>query len=331
MDRQDIKGSQGFTIVELMIAMLLGLVLSGVMIALFVENRQGFNTSETVMRMQDDARHAIRELANDLSMAGFWADLMVPGAISRDANLAVVTDCGPAGVGWVYRPVTPGTDESRALTAIDNATGAAVNASHSCIAAGEVQAGSDVIAIQRVAGARSAAAVNNSVYLRTNGTLGLLYREPEAAPAAIPAPFTDWEYRPRIYYVRNFAFTAGDGIPTLCRKVLRYGSTPTMAGRRYECLAQGVESLQVEFGLDSDNDGEPNVYVTNATTAQMQSVVAARPLLIRGTNRDIQYRNDKTYQISNAPALTPADDFHRRVFSVTVGLHNLASLQKLGS
>lgn len=334
MDRQDFKAAQGFTIVELMIAMMLGLMLAGAMVAVFVDSRQSYNTSETVMRMQDDARQALRELSTDLTMAGFWAELLVPTDITPDANLAVATDCGPAGVPWVYRAVVPGTSQSLALTAIDNATGAAVNASHSCIAASEVEVGSDVIAIKRVAGTSSAATSNNTVYLRTNGTLGMLYRKPEAAPAAIPAPFWDWEYRPRIYYIRNFAFAAGDGIPTLCRKVLRYSSAPpTMAGAgATECLAQGVESLQIEFGLDSDADGEPNVYVTGVTTAQMQTVVAARLfLLLRGTDRDIQYRNEKTYRISNAPALTPADDFHRRVFSVTVGLRNLTSLQKFGS
>jgi len=348
MDRQNFKAAQGFTIVELMIAMLLGLMLSGAMVAVFVDSRQSYNTSETVMRMQDDARQALRELSTDLTMAGFWAELMLPVDITPDANLAVAAngDCGPAGVPWVYRAIVPGTSQSLALTAIDNATGAAVNAGHSCIAASQVQAGSDVIAIKRVAGTNSSCpaicpapfdnTVDNAVYLRTNGTLGLLYRKPEAAAAAVPAPFWDWEYRPRIYYVRNFARVAGDGIPTLCRKVLLYRTTPPtmdpLVPGTTECLAQGVESLQIEFGLDSDGDGEPNVYVTGATIAQMQTVVAARLfLLLRGTDRDIQYRNDKTYQISNAPALTPADDFHRRVFSVTVGLRNLASLRKFGS
>jgi len=343
MDRQNFKAAQGFTIVELMIAMLLGLMLAGAMVAVFVDSRQSYNTSETVMRMQDDARQALDELSADLTMAGFWAELMLPVDITPDANLALLpvatTDCGPAGVPWMYRAIVPGTSQSLALTAIDNATGAAVNASHSCIAASEVQAGSDVIAIKRVAGGSSSdcdatKTATNTVYLRTNGTLGLLYKKPEAAAAAVPAPCWDWEYRPRIYYVRNFA-EVGDGIPTLCRKVLRFtgpSPIPSMQGLgATECIARGVESLQVEFGLDTDSDGEPNVFVTGPTIAQMQTVVAARLfLLLRGTDPDIQYRNDKTYQISNAPALTPADDFHRRVFSVTVGLRNLTSLRKFG-
>ena len=332
MDRRYARAETGFTIVELMISMALGLLLAGAIITVFVENRRGFDRDETVMRMQDDARQAVRELANDLSMAGFWADLVLPGAIIQDGSLSVATDCGPAGVpNWIYQTVTPGTSESLAVTSVDNATGAAASGSHSCIPAGEVVAGTDVIAVKRVAGARALAAAPDSVYLRTNGTLGLLYREPEAVPPAvtIPVPFSEWEYRPSIYYVRNFAIAAGDGIPTLCRKVLQYGGAPTMVT---ECLAQGIENLQVEFGLDGDGDGEPNVYVENPTLGQMQSAVSARIyVLVRSAEADRRYTNPKTYEISNAPVYTPADNFYRRVYSITIGLRNLSSLQRLRS
>lgn len=328
MNQQFNKFSRGFTLVELMVALVLGLLLGGAIITIFIENRRGFDRDETLMRMQDDARQAIREIANDLSMAGFWADLVLPGAIVQDASLNVATDCGPAGVpNWIYQTVTPGTDISEAVTTVDNSTAVAANASYSCIAAAEIRPGTDVIAVKRVAGARAPAAVNaNTVYMRTNGTLGLLYREPEAAPpgVSIPAPFSEWEYRPSIYYIRSFAVTDGDGIPTLCRKVLQYGGAPTMVT---ECLAQGIEDLQVEFGIDTDGDGEPNSYVAAPTIDQLQSAVTARVfVLARSSRADLRYDNSKTYQISNAPAYTPNDNFYRRAFSITVELNNVASL-----
>ena len=333
MDWRFANASKGFTIIELMVAMLLGLLLGGAIVTVFVQNRHGFDRDESIVRMQDDARQTVRELTNDLSMAGFLADLILPGAVTEDGSLAVATDCGPAGVpNWIFHTVTPGTNDSQALTGVDNATGATANAAFSCIAAAEIVPGTDVIAVKRVAGARLVgAAVANTVYLRTNGTLGLLYQEPADAPPAItvPAPFSEWEYRPSIYYVRNFATTAGDGIPTLCRKVLQYGGVTTMVT---ECVAQGIENLQVEYGLDPDGDGEPNVFLASPTFAQMQTAVAARVyVLARSADRDIQYTNQKTYQLSNAPVYTPADNFYRRVFSVTVGLRNLANLRRLRS
>lgn len=326
------RTARGFTLVELMISMLLGLLLAAAVVSVYVYNRYSFNQGESVLRMQDDARQAVRELVNDLGMAGYWADLILPGAVTPDASLAVGTDCGPAGApNWIYQTVNAATGESLAITTVDNATAATATASFSCIDGGELVPGTDIVAVKRVAGAEAAAITADTVYLRTNGTLGLLYREPEAAPPAVsvPAPFSEWEYRPSVYYVRNFGVTPGDGIPTLCRKVLQFGAPPTVTT---ECLAHGIENLQAEFGLDTDADGEPNVYVSNPTLAQLQTAVTARLyVLARSAEPDLQYTNGKTYTIGNAPAYTPADNFYRRVYSVTVGLHNLISLRRLRS
>lgn len=321
----------GITLVELMIAMTLGLILTGGVITLFTFNRHSFDRDSMVMRMQDDARQAMREVVNDLSMAGYWADLVLPAAITPDASLAVATDCGPAGVpNWIYQIVTPGTGDHEAIVSVDNSTAATVTAAFSCLGA-EVVPGTDVIAVKRLAGTRAPAVLaTNTVYLRTNGTVGLLFREPANIPPAIPvpAPFTDWEYRPSIYYVRNFAINAGDGIPTLCRKVLQYGGMPTVVT---ECLAQGVEDFQVEFGLDTDGDGDPNVFVPNPTPIEMQTAVAAQLfVLARSIDMDRKYLNDKTYTISNAPAFQPNDNYYRRVYSVTIGLPNLRTLRVMG-
>ena len=48
------------TMVELMIAVLLASVLAGAIITVFVNNSHSFNQDENVLRMQDDARFALR-------------------------------------------------------------------------------------------------------------------------------------------------------------------------------------------------------------------------------------------------------------------------------
>ncbi len=327
----DTRTQNGFSLVELMIAMTLGLVLAAGLITIFVNNRHSFDRDEVILNMQDDARQAIRELVNDLTMAGLWADLVLPASVVPDGSLVVGTDCGPAAaVDWIYQAVTPGTTQSESLSTVDNATVASANASFSCIGA-DIVPGTDIVAIKRVTGARAPMVLtDDTVYLRTNGTVGLLFQEPAGLPPAVPvpAPFTTWEYRPSIYYIRNFAIIAGDGVPTLCRKVLEYSSPPSMVT---ECLAQGVEDLQLEFGLDTNGDGTPNVYVPNPTPAQMQTAVSAKIyVLARSTQPDIKYTNAKSYSISNAPLYEPNDNFYRRVFSIVVGLRNVKSLRILG-
>ena len=126
----------GLTLVELMIAMTLGVIMAGGVVTLFTFNRHSFNRDEMILRMQDDARQGLRELINDLSMAGYWADLMLPATVTPDTSLAVGTDCGPAGVvNWIYQAVTPGTGENESLMTVDNATAGTASASFSCLGA----------------------------------------------------------------------------------------------------------------------------------------------------------------------------------------------------
>ena len=102
-------------------------------------------------------------------------------------------------------------------------------------------------------------AAAGQVYLRTNGTVGLLFKEPASAapPVVVAPPLADWEYRPSIYFIRNYSNAPGDGIPALCKKVLT-GVGPSMTS---ECIAAGIEDLQIEYGIDLNDDGNPNVFL----------------------------------------------------------------------
>ena len=239
MIKHTLKTQAGFSIVELMVALGLSMTLGVAVVSVFVNNSYSFNQDENVARMQDDARHALREIAFEISMAGHYADLHVPSTVTPDATLAIGADCGPAGeINWMYRTVEAGTGNSMSVTALDNATNAAAVAAHTCFLPGELLEGTDIVVIRRVAGAEAGALRPGGVYLRTNGTVGLLYRAPvPAAPTVVVAvPRADWEFRPSIYYIRQFANTPGDGIPTLCRKSLR-GAGPSI---QTECLATGI-------------------------------------------------------------------------------------------
>jgi type IV pilus assembly protein PilW len=328
--QKPINSQRGLSLIELMIAMTLAMVLSAAVITVFANNRHGYNQGENVQRMQDDARHALREITFELSMAGHYGDLLIPGSVTADGGLTLTKDCGPVGAPeWMYQTMQPGTDQFLSVVALDNATPATAAANFSCISGSEFQTGTDVVSIKRVAGKRAGALTSGQVYLRTNGTVGLLYQEPlTGAPTVpVPAPNAAWEYRPSIYFIRTYANNPGDGIPTLCKKVLR-GASP---GMTTECLATGIEDLQIEYGIDTTDDGFANVYMPNPTLANLQSVVSARvSLLARTTDIDTRFANDKTFNLSNAQPYTPNDSFHRRVVTTTVSIQNIRSLNAMG-
>lgn len=311
--------------IELMLAMLIGLVLMLAMVSLFTQNRASFKQNERIARMQEDARFALNEMSRDLTMTNFFGEMIDTSLAVQDGSLAVTTDCGPAATpSWIY-------EVGSYLTQVDNATGATAAAQFGCVNAGEVVAGSDLIGVKRTAGNTTATLANNTVYLKSNGVVGLLLKHPENSPPAapVPAPFDHWEYTPTIYYVRNFFQVAADQIPTLCRKFLdTTGAVPTVTD---DCLAPGIEDMQIEFGLDTDANGTADRYVNAPTAAQLGQVMSVKIyLLARSIEADQHYTNDKTFQLSNKPAYKPDDNFYRRVYSTTVLLRNIKNLRNLG-
>lgn len=316
----------GLTLIELMIAMTLGLVLIGGAITLFAQVKRSYSENERILRMQDDARFALGELARDLASVSFWAEVGDRGSIVNDASLTLATDCGAAGAPWAY-------DLADQLSAVDNATGAVAAARYDCIDAAVVQPDSDIIALKRTAGNPMPLPLDpGAVYVRSNGVVAMLFQHPPAVPpaVAVPVPASDWAYVPSIWYVRSHADEGdtADGIPTLCRKRLDDSGVPAMID---ECIARGVESLQLEFGLDVDGDGSANRYVDDPTAAQLLRIVTIRAsLLVRSVTPQPGYSNEKLYRVANLPDYRPADSYYRRVYTATVNTRNLRNQVRLG-
>jgi type IV pilus assembly protein PilW len=59
----------GFTLIELMVALVLGLVISGAALAVFVTNRQTYAATESLGRIQENARTGFELMARDLREA----------------------------------------------------------------------------------------------------------------------------------------------------------------------------------------------------------------------------------------------------------------------
>ena len=86
--------SAGFTLVELMVAMLLGLIVIGGVISVFLANQQSYRTNEALSEVQDGSRIAFEMMAQDIRNAG------LTGCDSSDTgNVVNVLRSSPAGGG----------------------------------------------------------------------------------------------------------------------------------------------------------------------------------------------------------------------------------------
>lgn len=143
----------GFSIVELMVAITLGLIVTGAAIQIFVASRSTYNFEEGVARMQENGRFAIEFLTQDLRMAGYAgcaANLTQGTVTGTGANLGCTTSfCD------LVSPAVPGSNfNPRGIVAYTYVgPGSALSAWEpdlptTLFTAGDVRQGTDVITIQ---------------------------------------------------------------------------------------------------------------------------------------------------------------------------------------
>src|SRR3546814_6831601 len=67
---KSLQRARGVTLIELMIALVLGLLVVAAAIGIFLSNKQVFRTTDNLSRMQENARIGFELMARDLRMAG---------------------------------------------------------------------------------------------------------------------------------------------------------------------------------------------------------------------------------------------------------------------
>ncbi|MCH9674692.1 MAG: PilW family protein [Gammaproteobacteria bacterium] len=326
------RNELGLTLVEVMVSLVLGSMVTVAVLSTYITVSRNYSQDERYAYMQENGRYALRILTEDLSLADFWGQIVSTDTIST-ALSPTSGSCGD---------VTGVFSASDAVRIVNNHVSPAFSHVTSCaLVSTNHVANTNVLVIKRVAGSATAETgpdVNDidndsntseivtigasslsagTVYLRSNGTVGSLINT--ASSANPPGNGEgDWQYLPRIYFVRDYLETVGDGIPALCRVALANSTLNDV-----QCVAEGVEDLHFEYGIDTDDDAVPNIYTTTPTAANMDGLVAVRVhLLMRSAEPDPNYVNNKTYQFGDATHSAKNDGFYRRVYTSTVMVRN---------
>ena len=351
-----IRQQQGLTLVELMIALTLGLIVIAALVAVFSSSNQNYRQNEALASLQDNARFALDALSRDLAMAGYWGgvrpidagtNIQVSAAARPGVSKASADgDCGPAtqasGYDWLF-------DVATAIVFRNHLASTAINADFTCLLPADIQPDTDVLMIRRVSGVpvftidstntrapSTGDTTANRFYVKTNQNIGTLYRAgtsfnlaapldcPDSMGISAPCPPTSYPaqvyaYTPQIYYIRNHV-KPGDGIPMLCRRYLDDTSSST-ARMVEDCLAEGVENLQIEWGIDNGSSGVNSLFAP--TAAQLESARMARiHILVRTTKQNVQGSRDaKSFVLADYTSPSQAGVL-RRAFTTTVQLKN---------
>ncbi|MFQ1886050.1 PilW family protein [Aeromonas veronii] len=320
--------SRGFTLVEWLVAMLLGLFLLAGVFTVFVMSRSSSEDAFDQSELQENGRLAIRLISQDIKWAGFFGaytgqSTQVGPSLTLSAGSIVPasSDClDERSVGSL--PSNTGPIRGLWVSRVSTSKGLA---GFACILAADRVANSDVISIKRLVGRPIPASEGldtNRFYMATNSQEARVIKGSETRPLfGANNESQIWEYQHYIYYLSQ-----EDGIPVLRKRYLTVNGGSALIGG---AMAEGVEHMVLMYGVDDSliPDGRIDRYMsTDQMTTQRWNegrVLGARLfLLIRAARESSRYKNNNSYQLGNITVNGGGDAYRRLLLESSIALRN---------
>jgi len=349
MKKQNLQNQgyqSGLTLIEIMVALVIGSFLMLGAMGLFISNKRVYNEQDVMGRLQENARFAINLMVDDLRMAAYLGCSDDPNALTNTlTGAATVTNLfnfdnpvegSENAGGWLPSASTDPVGTSDAITvryidplstnitmSADMADGAAttvipVTCTTSCashVSVGEPLAISDCASTDIF----TVSAVNANSLGHSSTALSKAY----TTAAQISRYVTNRYYiatgtnGPSLYR-RTFAQDKGD---------IDSDSNTTEFLVQNQEMIEGVENMQIMYGVDNNADQIANSYVNASGVALAGgwgNVVSVKiALLLRTLNEEQTNEIDtSTYNLLGT-VINPTDDRRRRrVYSTTVQIRN---------
>lgn len=325
---------RGLTLIEFMVSITIGLLMVAAIAALIASQSGNRAEVDRAGRMIENGRYAIRAMADDIQLAGYWGEL---NGVPTTAALTALPD-----------PCSLALADIEAATQlhIQGFDAPASGAVPSCVK--EQLPGTDILVIRHADPDTSALEtgglpdlgklVEGQPYLQTGlNTAGTAFASTMHLGADATTNATNFPLKRKdkvttatvrrvlvhIYYVSKCSVqvsgscTAGDNgnpIPTL-KMIELAAESGAAAWSDPVTIAEGIDTLQIDYGLDTDSDGAPDSDVDGSalTHLNMGDVMALRiHLVARSLEKSPDYTDDKTYDMGTSPAFGPKNDAYKR-------------------
>jgi type IV pilus assembly protein PilW len=284
------KFASGFSLVELMIALTIGLVVLTVLATVFSQTSSGRSDLERVSRLVENSRFAADIIGDDVRHAGFYGTFLPPpDAVYGDPSPCNWNTADVTQLGW--QPTASPPRFPAQLQGWDDPGAGVLDLN--CLP--NRVPGTDVLAVRRASSrpvtqaqatptnvyVQASQCINDPAFLRVTNVAAQFTLRTAACDVVNLAAIR--RYFVRVYYVASCNECApSDGIRTLKRMEVLDNVY------RVVSLAEGVENLQFEYAFDTNNDGSPEQLLTVTggvgPTASWANVVAVRMhLLMRST------------------------------------------------
>lgn len=344
------SNQRGLSLVELLVALAISLVLLAGVYQIFVGSTTTYSENEEFSRLQENARFAMELIGRDLRVSGYTGCARIPGSVVNTlADTSFLYDFNVGVQGFDYTgpttpsgldslDFTPNLDSSIPLTGLNEGSDvltlrrpdlidpvlldADMGSSSSSIDLPN-GTGTDFIDtddIVMVSDCEGASIFQVTGYTSSTGIV--LHATGSGSPGNSTTDLNRvFEEGSEVVKMRTVSYFVRDnvaGVPSLYRTDVVDGTTE---------LVQGVERMQVRYGIDTDGDEQVDSYETAAVASgDWDEVVAVRiGLLFRSDIIGKLPADTATYDLDGdgTNEYDPADERRiRRVFKATFALRN---------
>lgn len=326
------KSTGGFSLVELLVAITIGLALLGGLALMFGNSSQSGNELEKSVRQMENGRYATDLLSEEISLAGYYGELPIDTLAATTVNACVTT---PSLLGW---DGAGGTVPVR-LTGVSSADASSL----SCLP--NRKANTPVLILRRLdtVAVTPGAIIANTQYVQSSRCNS----DPVGTAFVFSSTTSSFTLRDlncttlnnvrryvhRVYFIASCDECGTDTVPTLKRAELVANQITVSP------VTEGIDDWAFEFGFDTNGDGIPEIFRTGlsgvaaAADNDWSNVVAVRGyLLARTTEASAGFTDGKTYSLGAAGSRGPfTDGFKRRVFTLTSRLNNPAGFREVAT
>ena len=297
-----LRAASGFTLIELMISITIGLLIMATTSALFVGSSNARRQIELSADVIESGRYGLETLSRQLSQAGFYGTLAVPTGTTLDP-------CAVDPAAWAGSLAIPAMGFNNAQT------------DPACL---NRKPGTDAIFIQRA----STCTIAESGTGCGESSANVYLQVSECGSEYSAKPFVVARGRDPSFTLQT---KACDGTPATKRRLIRriYFITPSDVLSYVTispsgvgtpvALVENIEQMQIEYAVDSNDDGTPDSFTP--TPADWSQVIGVRIwLLARSSETSTNAGNALTLQMSDTTLTIPvaAANFKRRVYSTYI-------------
>ncbi|AIF47229.1 PilW family protein [Dyella japonica] len=342
---------RGLSLIELMIAMAIGLIMLAALAGLYMSNNSTHNEFSKTSAQVENGRFAIQSIETDIAQSGFYgrASLVssAPSYGNPDPCATVLTSMGFA--------TTP------SLTLPNGVVGLVYGATvPTCLSGQNVAPNSEMLVVRYASGDVSASVDTTNYFLQlsqcTQDTVPLVFDKTASkftlqTLACNGTKAEMRQYVERIYFLSTCdTCSPSDNIPTLKVAELKAGSLVISS------LVQGIQDIHYSYGIDEDQNGSPDCYVDdpgkdntanctaisptyswgNAVTNWYNVTAVRVSLLARNTDPTVGWNDTRTYNLGRTTVdggqTTDGpynDTYKRHVYTTLARVWNTGGLREM--